>query len=226
MSTMCRVKVKKITDERYRLWTQEENKILMREIKAQKTTVNIGKLLNRTYYAICYQIKYLRRECNIDIPIRFKNRRLHDYEKFTQIWNNATCLTEVKEAFPEIPDITAFASKLRTIHNIKLKKLSRRILIDFDHIFERLKSKKIITESGCWELNRKKTKIGYYSMRYIDKRILLHRLSFSFYKNCKCLLPSTYLVCHVCNNCACWNPEHLKVGDALENALDRSENVA
>jgi hypothetical protein len=63
-------------------------------------------------------------------------------------------------------------------------------------------------------------------MRYGDKKILLHRLSFAFYKNCKCLLPSTYLVCHVCNNRACWNPEHLKVGDALENALDRSENVA
>ncbi len=71
----------------------------------------------------------------------------------------------------------------------------------------------------CLEWERAKTVKGYGYL-WIDGRMrLAHRAA---YKLSVGPIPEGYLVCHKCDNPACFRPSHLFVGTALDNKIDRT----
>lgn len=77
-----------------------------------------------------------------------------------------------------------------------------------------------LERSDCWE-SAKLTSSGY-GFIYLDKKLwLAHRLSMSIFK------PDEYkedlMVLHRCNNRKCFNPDHLYMGTAKDNAVDLLE---
>ena len=94
---------------------------------------------------------------------------------------------------------------------------------DADYL-ARLKSKCIITESGCWEKQgfRSTSKgmkpgTGYGSMCYRNKNWAAHRLAWHLVKG---PIPAGMKVLHKCDNAACCNPDHLELGDDKKNMRD------
>lgn len=74
-----------------------------------------------------------------------------------------------------------------------------------------------ITENGCWEYTRSKFPNGYGQVRYFDKGMGAHRLS---YMICHGEIPSGKMVLHSCDNKPCINPSHLFLGTAKDNKHD------
>lgn len=88
-------------------------------------------------------------------------------------------------------------------------------------IKERLLSRRILKESGCWEFDGHIMNTGYGEIRYLHKTWLVHRLSLKAFK------PDEYKeeldVLHSCNNRKCFNPDHLRSGTQSENNLDAAK---
>jgi len=74
-----------------------------------------------------------------------------------------------------------------------------------------------ITGQGCWNYNGYKNDCGYGRLRYKGKKVLVHRLAYQHYVGD---IPSTKIICHICDNPACINPEHLYAGTQKDNAQD------
>ena len=76
----------------------------------------------------------------------------------------------------------------------------------------RLKKKRIITETGCWEWTGAYFHDGYGCSYCAGVTWRVHRLSMFLFK------PDEYHkdldVCHKCDNPKCFNPEHLFSGTA------------
>lgn len=107
--------------------------------------------------------------------------------------------------------------------NIQQVKLRRRILSNIQK-----------HDSGCWLWLPKTRKHGYGQITYQrngrTKHTSPHRLAYILFRNRFDLLDDKNLfVCHRCDNKDCVNPEHMFVGDWLENAMDdvlRNPNVS
>ena len=76
---------------------------------------------------------------------------------------------------------------------------------------------RVITPSGCWELNKKKDKhytyLGFQGVRYtahVASAIVF--LGHDRYSDLD--------ICHHCDNGHCWNPDHIFIGTTSENILD------
>jgi predicted XRE-type DNA-binding protein len=68
----------------------------------------------------------------------------------------------------------------------------------------------------CWEWMLSRTGDGYGQVQFRGKRTLVHRLVASMLVDDVC----GRVVCHVCDNPPCCNPEHLFVGTNLDNQRD------
>jgi hypothetical protein len=87
-------------------------------------------------------------------------------------------------------------------------------------IVQRLWRKSVITETGCWEWLGPKNDKGYGNVNFRGARHMVHRLSYEIHSGA---IPAGMLMCHRCDNPACWNPEHLWPGTPKQNSLDMSE---
>lgn len=72
-------------------------------------------------------------------------------------------------------------------------------------------------ETGCWEYSYDLSHNGYGRVMIDDKRIRIHRASYSHFVG---EIPEGILVCHHCDVRHCWNPKHLFTGNAADNFND------
>ena len=100
---------------------------------------------------------------------------------------------------------------------------SKERVTDAEYL-ERLKSRCIVNERGCWEKQgfRSTSKgmkpgTGYGSMSYRNKSWAAHRLAWHLVKG---PIPAGMNVLHKCDNAACCNPDHLELGDDKKNMRD------
>jgi len=75
--------------------------------------------------------------------------------------------------------------------------------------------------AGCWIWKGRKDPDGYGSLRDGEKMKRAHRVSWELHHG---PIPEGGKVLHKCNNPACVNPDHLKIGDHTENMADRKVN--
>lgn len=80
------------------------------------------------------------------------------------------------------------------------------------------KFNEVPTASGCLEWVRYKNPAGYGQVRVNNKLWLAHRL---VYTKCIADIPEGLIVMHECDNPACINPEHLKLGTHQLNVADK-----
>lgn len=71
--------------------------------------------------------------------------------------------------------------------------------------------------TDCWVwLGAKKPK-GYGNVRINKEYLLAHRVAFSISTG---QIPDGFIVCHICDNPSCCNPNHLMLGTIKSNAAD------
>lgn len=90
---------------------------------------------------------------------------------------------------------------------------------------ERLKSHVTQTNEGCWIFSGNNYKrpngsvsYGRFESKLFPEEYLAHRMSFLFFKG---PIPNNAHICHLCDIESCVNPDHLFLGDAKINVLDR-----
>lgn len=70
---------------------------------------------------------------------------------------------------------------------------------------------------GCWEWTAGKYKYGYGVFHVARKPWLAHRLSFFLAHG---EIPKGKFICHHCDNPPCCRPDHLFLGDPVDNTAD------
>jgi hypothetical protein len=71
---------------------------------------------------------------------------------------------------------------------------------------------------GCWEWGGARDKDGYGQTRFGMKRVKAHRKAWELLEG---PIPDGLYVLHQCNNPPCIRPDHLYLGTALDNGIDR-----
>lgn len=80
---------------------------------------------------------------------------------------------------------------------------------------ERIRSKTVVSETGCWNWRghtRRYPQISYGNQYYTATRLMMLAISGPF--------DPMLEVCHRCNNDKCVNPEHLFLGTRSDNVRD------
>ena len=81
-------------------------------------------------------------------------------------------------------------------------------------------SRRVVTDSGCWEWQGAKGRRGYGLMWCrIEHRLRpAHRIAYEAWAG---PIPKEHEVCHHCDNPPCFNPDHLFSGTRLDNERDK-----
>jgi hypothetical protein len=80
-------------------------------------------------------------------------------------------------------------------------------------------------ETKCWDWTGAATSRGYgifnrkFSEIHIHIRELVHRLAYVVYRGIP--IPDGAQINHICKNSICFNPDHLKIGNAHSNGQDK-----
>lgn len=74
-----------------------------------------------------------------------------------------------------------------------------------------------VSENGCWNWAGAKNQNGYGVVRLNYKLYKAHRVSWTHSHG---EIPDGMVVCHVCDNPSCINPEHLFIGTQSDNMRD------
>lgn len=75
------------------------------------------------------------------------------------------------------------------------------------------------TSSECWHwLGAKTNEQGHGRVWWRGRMVLVHRLAVALARG---RVPSGKMVCHLCDNPPCCNPEHLMCGSSRTNQLHR-----
>ena len=75
----------------------------------------------------------------------------------------------------------------------------------------------VIKQEGCWGWKGSIIRNNYGTVKYENKNLFSHRVSWIIYKG---EIPKGMLVCHSCDNPICTNPEHLFLGTYKDNMQD------
>jgi len=86
-----------------------------------------------------------------------------------------------------------------------------------DGCFERFHTKYIKQSNGCWEWSAARDKDGYGLYHVGKKQIQAHR----FHAIAANIDIKGKHVCHACDNPCCVNPDHLFIGSAKDNNVDK-----
>lgn len=78
---------------------------------------------------------------------------------------------------------------------------------------------KSLNPDGCWEWQGSKDSSRYGQLSVEGEMILVHRISFELHNG---PIPEGKKVLHSCDNPPCVRPDHLFLGDDIDNALDRN----
>jgi len=76
--------------------------------------------------------------------------------------------------------------------------------------------------TGCHEWQSTLSYRGYGKFWFDNKQVPAHRVSYLLYVG---EIPEGAWVLHKCDNRKCVNPSHLYLGDAVQNAKDRSDRA-
>lgn len=82
--------------------------------------------------------------------------------------------------------------------------------------WQRMWSRIIIVDSGCWEWCGATDRDGYGKLRYRGE-ISAHRSAWTM---CYGKIPESKWILHKCDNPRCCNPLHLFLGDSTDNVMD------
>lgn len=77
----------------------------------------------------------------------------------------------------------------------------------------------IVKSDKCWNWTGAKSSEGYGHFTYFLKTYSAHRTAYEVFNNIK--IPEGMLVLHSCDNPACCNPKHLRLGTNKDNSVDR-----
>ena len=85
---------------------------------------------------------------------------------------------------------------------------------------DKIKSKLIILDNGCWDYSGTKDKDGYSIIWFDGKNYKMHRVMYYLKHN---YIDETLQVAHLCNNRYCCNPDHLIQQTHQENIQYRCD---